>query len=155
MEKNEIIALIIAVVSVVLVIFVIAKMRGSEEDETSNIILEPGVVIQTGAPQETDIWDILHDMNATTAPPAENTEPAFVAVTATDENGEVYNVTDADGNNVTELASAPADADGNTTETVTAPVNPDAPVINVNPDMEIPNPDDVESPYFIAVPADD
>ena len=154
MEKKEILALIAAVSAVMLLIFIMTKVRGEEEQTPAgSIYVDPAQFAVTDAP-ETDIWDILHAMNATTAEPEES---ETVAVTAIDNNGEIYVVTDEQGNAQTEIAPAeetPADADA---AAETAPADGqqgEVPVINYTPGQQTPAEDQREDPYFVVVPAD-
>lgn len=154
MEKNEILALIGAVGAVLLLIFIMSKVRGEDEQPSGeSVFVEPGQIIQTGAP-ETDIWDVLHAMNATEA---ESAEGETVAVTAIDDNGEVYTVTDEQGNAQTDLVPAAEPAAEVTTGDDALPADHqpgEPPVINVTPGQQAPAEVQPGDPYFVVVPAD-
>ena len=159
MEKKENLALIGAVSAVLLLIFIMTKIRGTDaEPSAGGASVEPGEVIQTGA-SETDIWDVLHAMNETEP---DSGEGNTVAVTAIDDNGDVYTVTDEQGNVQTEIVPAAEPAadtpDESMTETETVQENErsaDTPVINVTPGQQ--KPEDVQpgEPYFVVIPADE
>ena len=154
MEKKEIITLLCAVSAVFLFIFVLAKIKPEEEAPAANVTVEPGEIVQTGENAETDIWDVLHAMNTTAAAVQ---EPETVSVTAVNENGEVYTVTDTEGNAVTEIVPAAVqEADGaDAADPGAGNDHPaEAPVINVTPGQQTPA-DQVDSPYFVVIPADE
>ncbi|MBP0968316.1 MAG: hypothetical protein J5722_11815, partial [Oscillospiraceae bacterium] len=107
-----------------------------------------------GAPSETDIWDVLHAMN-TTAPDVQ--EPQTVQVTAIGEDGQVYVLTDAEGNAQTEIMqeqAVPADASAETETTAVNGQPAEAPVVVVSPDQQIPANQQGGEGYFVVVPAD-
>lgn len=154
MEKKEILALIAAVSAVFLLIFVMTKVRGGEEPPSGDITVEPGDVVVTGEPSETDIWDVLHAMN-TTAP--EIQEPVTVQVTALGDDGQVYVLTDADGNAQTELVQQAAPAEDVSAETETTAENgqpAEIPSVNVTPEQQNPADQQAGDGFFVVIPAD-
>ena len=156
MEKKEIIGLIAAVAAVFMMIFIVSVIRGQTDDPNAETSDEPPVTQNSDEPVQTDIWDVLHEMQATTAPAG---EPLTVAVTAVNEEGIAYTVTDENGGAVTEIVQNPEAMDGASRleqipAVTDAPVPADAPVIQVSPDMSRPDQDENDTPYFITAPAD-
>ena len=160
MEKNEIIGLIAVIAAVFAVIFIAAKVREANANPYEDIIVTPADEPEEEESDENDIWDVLHEMQETTAPVVEGD---IVVVTAVDEDGNTYTVTDENGTPVTEFRPADGAAqDGNgatETETVQNQVQNDAPaespVIEVSPDQQLPDPDSDDIPYFITAPAEE
>lgn len=158
MQKKEIITLVAAIAAVFVLIFIVSAVRGTADDPASDSSYEPDFIVKTEEPVVTDIWDVLHEMQATTAP---SSESQTVAVTALNENGVAYTVTDENGGAVTAVIQNPAvPGDSDVSEPVNQPavtassVPSDAPVIQVSPDQELPDDSDDDAPYFIAVPAE-
>ena len=150
MEKKEILALIAAVSAVLLLIFIMTKVRGEEEQTPAgSIYADPAQLVETGAP-ETDIWDVIHAMNTTET---EQPEGETVPVTAVGENGEIYTVTDDQGNTLTETGSASAPSAETSAVTEEAPANDkpgEVPVINITPGQTTAN-EQGGNPYFVVV----
>ena len=84
MEKNEIIGLIAVIAAVFAVIFIAAKVREANTNPYEDIIVTPADEPEEEDSDENDIWDVLHEMQETTAPPVEGD---IVVVTAVDEDG--------------------------------------------------------------------
>ena len=67
MEMKEILALICTIGVVFLLIFIVSAVRGGNAEDPDAPVLEP-TGMEYEQPAETDIWDVLHEMQATTAP---------------------------------------------------------------------------------------
>ncbi len=153
MDKKEIIGLIAAIAGVFILIFIVSAIRGKTDDPDASDA--PDTSTETDDPVMTDIWDVLHEMQATTAPPK---EPGYAIVTGIDENGDLYAVTDENGGVVTEIIQVPVNdpeavpQDGGDTTVTTAAVSSDPPVIAVSPDQTYP--ENSDAPYFIVAPAE-
>ena len=167
MEMKEILALICTIGVVFLLIFIASLVRGKESGDPEMPELEP-TGLEYEKPAETDIWDVLHEMQATTEPPAETEAPAkpeYQIVTETNAFGESVVVTDEEGNPVTVEVKPEADPDqpadevpdgqGDTTETEAVPAEPSVLDITINPD-ELESQEKPDNPMFIvADPADE
>ena len=155
MDKKEIIGLIAAIAGVFIMIFIVSAIRGKTDEPDADASDAPDTSTKTDEPVMTDIWDVLHEMQATTAPLE---EPGYAIVTGIDENGELYAVTDENGGVVTEIIQVPVNdpedvpQDGGNTTVTTAVASSDPPVIAVSPDQTYP--ENSDAPYFIVAPAE-